>query len=158
MVKVFIQLRLACAMQCRVGGLAGGGVVGCRHDTESGHHPRVHLGRSGTRHGGSRQKILRGILAQTAGLHRQQGTSTDSSSLPFLLQVNKVAKTFRVYHSEGPRTAGPDDYIVDHTVIMYLIDPDGHFHDYYGQNRKAEEIADVIRLKVLKFERAKTQN
>ncbi|KAK0395897.1 hypothetical protein QR680_001478 [Steinernema hermaphroditum] len=64
-------------------------------------------------------------------------------------QVNKVAKTFRVYHSQGPKTA-EDDYIVDHTVIMYLIDPDGHFHDYYGQNRKDTEIANVIKMKVLK--------
>ncbi|GMS84613.1 hypothetical protein PENTCL1PPCAC_6788 [Pristionchus entomophagus] len=66
-------------------------------------------------------------------------------------QVKAVAKTFRVYHSEGPKTA-PDDYIVDHTVIMYLIDPEGNFHDYYGQNRRAEEIAQTIRLKVLKAE------
>ncbi|CAD6190227.1 unnamed protein product [Caenorhabditis auriculariae] len=68
-------------------------------------------------------------------------------------QVNKVAKTFRVYHSQGPKTENnPDDYIVDHTVIMYLIDPEGNFHDYYGQNRKAEEIANIIKMKVLKFE------
>ncbi|CAP24500.1 Protein CBR-SCO-1 [Caenorhabditis briggsae] len=68
-------------------------------------------------------------------------------------QVNKVAKTFRVYHSQGPRTnKQEDDYIVDHTVIMYLIDPDGQFHDYYGQNRKAEEIANVIEMKVLKYQ------
>ncbi|VDM53340.1 unnamed protein product [Angiostrongylus costaricensis] len=67
-------------------------------------------------------------------------------------QVNKVAKTFRVYHSQGPITGkDKDDYIVDHTVITYLIDPDGNFHDYYGQNRTAEEIARIIELKVLKY-------
>uniref|UniRef100_A0A914YKV0 Thioredoxin domain-containing protein n=1 Tax=Panagrolaimus superbus TaxID=310955 RepID=A0A914YKV0_9BILA len=66
-------------------------------------------------------------------------------------QVDKVAKTFRVYHSQGPKTAA-DDYIVDHTVIMYLIDPDGQFHDYYGQNRRAREIANIIKTKVLKYE------
>uniref|UniRef100_A0A1I7WRS4 Transcription initiation factor IIF subunit alpha n=1 Tax=Heterorhabditis bacteriophora TaxID=37862 RepID=A0A1I7WRS4_HETBA len=72
-------------------------------------------------------------------------------------QVNKVAKTFRVYHSQGPKTT-KDEYIVDHTVIMYLIDPDGNFHDYYGQNRNANEIANAIKMKVLKhqFQNRKT--
>ena len=37
---------------------------------------------------------------------------------------------------------------------MYLIAPDGEFHDYYGQNRKAEEIANIIKMKVLKYEAA----
>nr|CAD2190156.1 unnamed protein product [Meloidogyne enterolobii] len=72
-------------------------------------------------------------------------------------QVGKVAKAFRIYHSEGPRTKGvkktdPDDYIVDHTVICYLIDPDGQFHDYYGQNRRAREIAQVIKMKALQWD------
>ncbi|PAV59164.1 hypothetical protein WR25_24592 [Diploscapter pachys] len=67
-------------------------------------------------------------------------------------QVDKVTKTFRVYYSQGPREKNaPDDYIVDHTVIMYLIDPEGNFHDYYGQNRKADEIANIIKLKMTKF-------
>uniref|UniRef100_A0A914I7Y4 Thioredoxin domain-containing protein n=1 Tax=Globodera rostochiensis TaxID=31243 RepID=A0A914I7Y4_GLORO len=70
-------------------------------------------------------------------------------------QVAKVTKAFRVYHSEGPRTKRTDDYIVDHTVIMYLIDPDGNFHDYYGQNRRAREIVNVIKIKALEWEAKK---
>uniref|UniRef100_A0A183C600 Thioredoxin domain-containing protein n=1 Tax=Globodera pallida TaxID=36090 RepID=A0A183C600_GLOPA len=70
-------------------------------------------------------------------------------------QVAKVTKAFRVYHSEGPRTKRTDDYIVDHTVIMYLIDPDGNFHDYYGQNRRAREIVNVIKIKAMEWEAKK---
>ena len=66
-------------------------------------------------------------------------------------QVQRVLKTFRIYHSQGPASTAPDDYIVDHTVMMYLIDPEGNFYDYYGQNRRAAEIATVIRTKVLAY-------
>lgn len=38
---------------------------------------------------------------------------------------------------------------------MYLIDPEGNFHDYYGQNRRSNEVANVIRTKAIKYEMAK---
>lgn len=68
-----------------------------------------------------------------------------------------MTKAFRVYRSEGPKTKD-NDYIVDHTVIMYLIDPTGDFHDYYGQNRRSSEVANVIRTKALKYEMSKKKS
>jgi len=40
---------------------------------------------------------------------------------------------------------------MDHTVITYLIDPDGNFVDYYGLNKNAEEVATSIKMHMLKF-------
>jgi cytochrome oxidase Cu insertion factor (SCO1/SenC/PrrC family) len=69
-------------------------------------------------------------------------------------QIDKVCKTFRVYHSEGPKDLG-SDYIVDHTIIQYLMDPEGNFIDYYGQKRSANEVVDAIQLCDMKFESQK---
>ncbi|KAI0981374.1 hypothetical protein GJ496_009461 [Pomphorhynchus laevis] len=58
-------------------------------------------------------------------------------------EVLNVAKLFRVYFKAGEKDY-ENDYIVDHSIISYLMDPKGRFVDYYGKNKSGEELTDAI--------------
>lgn len=60
-------------------------------------------------------------------------------------EIRKVAKLFRVYVSSPPDISEGDDYLVDHSIFFYLMDPQGKFLDCYGQNSEAQAVAESFK-------------
>lgn len=59
-------------------------------------------------------------------------------------EVKHAGQDYRVYASPGPKDED-GDYIVDHTILIYLISPDGLFLDYYNRMKNQAQITESIR-------------
>ncbi len=58
------------------------------------------------------------------------------------LQVKEAARAYRVYYTKT--NDDPEDYLVDHSIIMYLLDPQAQFMAFYGKNLDKAELTDKI--------------
>ena len=67
-------------------------------------------------------------------------------------QVKRATKAYRVYFSEGPDQAeGANEYIVDHSIVTFLVDPKGEFAANFGQRTSPEEAVSKIVDKMNEF-------
>ena len=55
--------------------------------------------------------------------------------------MKEAARRYRVYYT---KTTDTEDYLVDHSIIMYLVDPDGKFVTFYGKNFTTEQLAKSV--------------
>lgn len=54
--------------------------------------------------------------------------------------IEATCKSYRVY-SLTPKDAKPDtDYLVDHRIDFYLMEPSGEFVDAFGRNTDSEDV------------------
>ncbi|RKP01644.1 hypothetical protein CXG81DRAFT_29704 [Caulochytrium protostelioides] len=57
-------------------------------------------------------------------------------------QIKRVAKAYRLYYSAPPKAVDDDetDYLVDHSIFFYLMDPEGKYVFHFGRNETAEDV------------------
>jgi len=65
-------------------------------------------------------------------------------------QVAKAAAAYRVYFSRAEGQG--EEYLIDHSIIMYLVDPSGKFVDYFGKNYTAQQLADAVAERVRSYD------
>jgi len=60
-------------------------------------------------------------------------------------EIAKVAKEYRVYYAEHRTGAGPNDYVMDHSSVLYLMDPKGRFMAPVRADQSGTEMAAALK-------------
>jgi cytochrome oxidase Cu insertion factor (SCO1/SenC/PrrC family) len=68
-------------------------------------------------------------------------------------QLKEACKAYRVYFSA--LNADDEDYLVDHTIITYLMNPDGVLSAFFGQASNSQDIATKVQDVVAQYNRGK---
>ncbi|KAG2173940.1 hypothetical protein INT44_000053, partial [Umbelopsis vinacea] len=66
-------------------------------------------------------------------------------------EIKQVAKSFRVYVSSPPDVKEGEDYLVDHSIFFYLMDPEGKFVDCYAKDTTADEVTSSFKNYALEY-------
>lgn len=59
-------------------------------------------------------------------------------------EIASVAKAYRVYYSKVENNAGPDNYLMDHSTIIYLMDRQGRFLKHFTYTTDAPAFAQAL--------------
>ena len=63
-------------------------------------------------------------------------------------EIKKTCKSYRVYFSASNEDT---DYLVDHSIITYLMDPEGQLAAYFGQPATAQDIVTKTRMNITTY-------
>ncbi|KIJ07229.1 hypothetical protein PAXINDRAFT_19573 [Paxillus involutus ATCC 200175] len=66
-----------------------------------------------------------------------------------------ICKAYRVYFSTPPDADSNGDYLVDHSIYVYFMDPDGKFVEAFGQSSTPEEVVKRVKKEVEEWEKDK---
>ena len=58
-------------------------------------------------------------------------------------QIAKITRAYRVYFSKVDEDED-GDYLVDHSIVLYLVSPDGEFLDFFTQRMQVTDVVTRI--------------
>ena len=59
--------------------------------------------------------------------------------------VAAAAKSYQVYYAPQKTGNGPDDYLMDHSAALYLMNPDGKFVRIFGNSVTGDQLVEKLR-------------
>ena len=60
-------------------------------------------------------------------------------------QVDDACKSYRIYYSiPSDDATAKEDYLIDHSIAIFLFDPNGQFVDFFGNRYDEKEIAEKV--------------
>lgn len=60
-------------------------------------------------------------------------------------QIAAVAKAYKVYYAKAEQV-DDKNYMMDHSTVIYVMDPDGHYIDTFPQDIEPKKLADTLRV------------
>ncbi|XP_055812636.1 protein SCO1 homolog 1, mitochondrial [Solanum dulcamara] len=68
-------------------------------------------------------------------------------------EIKKTARAYRVYYMKTEEEGS--DYLVDHSIVMYLMDPKMEFVKFFGKNNDVDMLADGIIKEIKQYKKVK---
>lgn len=65
-------------------------------------------------------------------------------------EINTVLKAYKVYAVKAKPDGTMADYLMDHSALVYLVDPSGKFVDYFPHTTEPDEIVKIIQKHLIK--------
>ena len=59
-------------------------------------------------------------------------------------EIRAVTKAYRVYYRKARDDGSASDYLMDHSSIVYLMDPEGRYVAHFGPNTPAETMTETL--------------
>ncbi|KAG6374876.1 SCO1/SenC-domain-containing protein [Boletus reticuloceps] len=67
--------------------------------------------------------------------------------------IKSACKAYRVYFSTPPNADPKGDYLVDHSIYIYFMDPNGNFVEAFGQNSTPQDIIERVKKEMGEWEK-----